>query len=62
MYGIWQGVCVKIDVKGKEAGEYMLYGEKGYVLLFERAKGTILYLGIWRCLRSLPFQFVFEAN
>lgn len=29
MYGIWQGICVKIDVKGKEeAGEYMLYGEK----------------------------------
>ena len=30
----------------------MLYCEKWYVLLFERAKGTILYLGIWRCLRG----------
>lgn len=29
MYGIWQGIYVKTDVKGKEeAGEYMLYCEK----------------------------------
>lgn len=36
----------------------MFYCEKWYVLLFERVKGTVSYFGSYRCLWSLPFQFV----